>query len=62
MPRIRHIDRPYKLHLTIPTSVMTKVQLELHSEVECRVPYGAMGQLVTRLLSEWLESERGVRL
>lgn len=59
MPRPRKIDRPHRLQVNIPESIASKVQLELYSEIEGRVPVGATSDLVTGLLIDWLK-RRGV--
>lgn len=59
MPQPRKVDRGTKLCVQVPASILGKVQLELHSEIEGRVPFGAMSKLTTELLSDWLRS-RGV--
>lgn len=61
MPRPRKVDRPTRCETVVPQSIHAKVQLELWSEVEGKVPFGAWSELVTKLLTEWLE-ERGVQV
>lgn len=55
MPNPRKLDRPVETAFSIPTSVIAKVRLELHSEIEGRVPHGAMSKLVTELMVDWLK-------
>lgn len=59
MPRPKLIDRPRRLEVTIPESVYSKVQTELYSEIEARIPHGEMSSLLTELLKDWLR-KRGV--
>lgn len=59
MAQPRKIDRGMKLNLQIPASILAKVQVELYSEIEGRVPFGAMSKLGTELFTDWLKS-RGV--
>lgn len=55
MARPRNISRTVEKKVSIPENVVAQVELELYSEVEGRVPYGAWGSLLTGLLSEWLK-------
>lgn len=59
MARPKKIDRPERLVINIPASIHARVQLELYSQLEGRVPYGATSDLVSQLLTQWLDS-RGV--
>jgi hypothetical protein len=59
MPRPLKIDRPRRLEFNIPASIYAKMQDQLYSEVECKVPHGATSALITELVTDWLKS-RGV--
>jgi hypothetical protein len=61
MPRPKHIDRPQRIEVNLPQSILSKVHTELYSDVEGRVPYGAASALFTELATKWLES-RGVQV
>lgn len=61
MGRRKKVDRPIPIIFNIPTSVWDKVNAELYSEVEGRVPYSARSALIVELLSEWLR-DRGVTI
>lgn len=61
MPRPKHIDRPERIEVNIPQSILAKMRTELYSEVEGRVPYGAASALFAELLTQWLE-KRGVQV
>jgi len=61
MPRIRNIDRPRRLETHVPESLYSKVHLELFSELEGKVPHGAVANLIKTLFTEWLKS-RGVNV
>lgn len=54
MPKPKKVDRPVNKKIAIPESITLLVDLELYSELEGRVPHGAWGELVTRLLGSWL--------
>lgn len=60
MPNPRKLDRPVETAFSIPTSVISKVRLELYSEIEGRIPHGALSKLATELFKEWL-IKRGVQ-
>lgn len=62
MPRPSKVDRPCRLTTVLPESVYAPMQLELYSEVEGRVPHGRISELLTRLVKDWLEKERGVQI
>lgn len=61
MPRVKRVDRPVRLEITLPESVSAAVELELFSDIEGRVPYGSRSKLLEQLLRQWLTS-RGVSL
>lgn len=58
MPRIKRVDRPVRLEITLPESVSAAVELELFSDIEGRVPYGARSKLIEQLLRDWLASRK----
>lgn len=51
MPKPKKVDRPVNKKIAIPESIVLRVDLELYSELEQRVPHGAWGKLVTDLLA-----------
>ncbi len=56
MPRQKKIDRPREMKLYLPDSVRTMVDQELFSEIEQRVPFGAMNNLGVQLFTDWLRN------
>lgn len=56
MPRPSLIDRPVEKTLSLPTSLVARIDLELFSEVEGRVPHGAWKTLIVQLLEKHLSS------
>lgn len=62
MPRLKKIDKSIRLEVQIPTSIMSKVQLELYSDLEGKIPMGKMSELVSKLLTQWLRQDRGLSL
>jgi hypothetical protein len=61
MGRHRKVDRPRDIELHIPESIYIKIREQLYSEIEGKVPYGAISNLGTQLFIEWLEG-RGVSI
>jgi len=61
MPRPRKINRPKALEIQLPEQVHGLVMAQLYSEVEGRVPFGAISALGEVLFTEWLR-ERGVEV
>lgn len=59
MPRKQNLIRPVRIGVHLPEDVVAKVELELYSEVEKRVPYGAWSGLLTGLVKEWLAKREG---
>lgn len=59
MPRPLKVDRPSKVHIYFPESVMARLRLELYSELEARVPHGAISQFVVEAVREKLDREAG---
>lgn len=50
MARPRKTDRPVEKTLCLPTSLVARVDLELMSELEQKVPFGAWQAFVIRLI------------
>jgi hypothetical protein len=59
MPRGKpaRLDRPIKVTINIPESVYSRFQLALWSELEGRVPYGKLSEVVSDLIVRWLDGE-----
>lgn len=58
MPRSPRIDRPTQLVMMLPESVRARVDLELFSELEGRVPHGAYTRFFQERLREYFDSKR----
>ena len=52
MPRPRKAVRSIEKNISIPEDVVARIDLELWSELEEKVPFGAWQRLVTGLLRE----------
>lgn len=58
MPRSRNEDRPQKVTISVPETVITRVNLLLIDPMTLKPAYGALSMLMTSLLKQWL-SEQG---
>lgn len=54
MPRPKKAVPSVTKELSLPRDIVARVDLELYSELEDRVPHGAWQRLLTQLLTEWL--------
>ena len=62
MPRPPNIQRPIRTETSLPEDIRTRLELLLWSEVENRVPQGAMQRVIVGLLREYLDQvEKGLR-
>ena len=52
MARPKKVQRPVEISISIPEDLNVRMRLELFSEVENRVPHGAISRLVETLLRE----------
>jgi hypothetical protein len=52
MPRHKKVDRPVEKRISFPTSLVARVELELYSELEGRVPMGAWQRFLIGLIEE----------
>lgn len=52
-------DRPHEWKLSLPSSVVAPIELILADPLTGRPKHGARARLVTSLLREWLEKQRG---
>ena len=50
MARPRKTDRPIEKNISLPQSVVVRVELELFSELEGKVPFGAWQRYIVRLI------------
>ena len=50
MARPRKTDRPIEKNISLPQSVVVKVELELFSALEGKVPFGAWQRYIVRLI------------
>lgn len=52
MPRPRNAIKSIEKNISIPEDLVARVELELWSELEGKVPFGAWKELIVRLLRE----------
>lgn len=55
MPRPKQVDRPVEKSISLPQSMVVAVDLELWSEVEQKVPFGAWKNYIERLVRKDLQ-------
>ncbi len=58
MARPRQLDRPVRRHVTIRESVLAQVDIILCDPLRGTPAHGALSQLVTQLLADWLAKQR----
>lgn len=56
MARPRKLDRPRQIEIRLPESLYTRLMAELHSDLEGRVPVGAISSLYEELTATWLKT------
>lgn len=61
MPRPKLSIRPRLLHVSLPEDLLARVDLELFSPLEGRIPAGSYQRLLTKLLTDWLAQQGGSR-
>lgn len=52
MPRPKKTVRSVYIHVGLPEDIVARVELELYSEAERRIPFGAWQKLITALLRQ----------
>lgn len=60
MGKLARVDRPKKILVSIPESVVSEVKIILHDPVTNRVKYGKMSEVITGLLRDWVEEQRKI--
>ena len=50
MARPKRTDRPQEKNISLPSSLVARVDLELFSELEGRVPFGAWQRYIKELI------------
>ena len=56
--RKKKVDKPVEWKVNVPSTTAAQVELRLLDPVTHKTRYGARGQLITRLLNEWLERQK----
>lgn len=52
MPRPPRLMRPVRKNIALPEDIAARVELELYSDIEGRVPHGAWSKFLTELVRE----------
>ena len=60
MARPKKTDRPIEKNISLPQSIVARVELELFSELEGRVPFGAWQRYIVGLIEADM-LKRGVK-
>lgn len=58
MGRPKNVIKSVEKNISIPEDVVCRIDLQLFSELEGRVPHGAWSRLVTKLLRNDLEQRK----
>lgn len=61
MPRPLKTDRPIEKNISLPSSLVSRVELELWSDLEGRVPFGAWQKYISKLIADDLTRRGGRR-
>lgn len=61
MPRPKRAVPNVTKELSLPPDLVARVDLELYSELEDRVPHGAWQKLLAELLNSWLARRDEIR-
>lgn len=59
MARPKRTDRPIEKNISLPSSIVARVELELYSELEGRVPFGAWQKYIVGLIMADLAKKEG---
>lgn len=60
MARPRKTDRPIEKNISLPQSIVVRVELELFSALEGKVPFGAWQRYIVRLVeADLARKEKG---
>jgi hypothetical protein len=51
------IDRGVQFKFYLPATIHEKVRQQLYSEIEGKVPFGALSALAEELFTEWLRKQ-----
>lgn len=54
MARPKKIDRPVEKRIMLPESLVARVELELYSDLEGKVPFGAWQRFLVDIIEERL--------
>lgn len=57
MPKPKSVQPTSRVEVWVPTRLYAKVKLKLWSDLEEKVPYGAVGKYINELIRKDLESE-----
>lgn len=55
MPRHKRPDAPVRLHITLPQSLLARLELILHDPIRNKARYGERSAIIEGLVREWIE-------
>lgn len=58
MARPRGTEPSVHVHVYIPSSIMAQVRILLADPLTGKPPYGAVGKVVTELLTGWVDKQK----
>lgn len=61
MPRPKKVDRPVEKSISLPESLVVAVELELWSDLEGKVPFGAWQRYVSGLIHRDMVGRQAAR-
>ena len=61
MGRSKKTIRGVQKNITLPEDLLAKVELELYSETEGKIPHGAQFEFFTRLLSDYFSKKEQLK-
>lgn len=59
MPRPKRTVRTIYKNIALPEDLVAKLELELFSEVEGRIPFGSQQEFFTKLLRQYFADQEG---
>ena len=61
MPRPKAAVPGVSLHIVLPADIHARLELDLYSPAEQRIPFNSKGKLLARLLKEYYERRDNVQ-
>lgn len=55
MPRKKLADPPVEIHISLPSSIVARLEILLADPLTGKPRYGARARLINRLVNDWIE-------